>query len=139
MDWATGADQVTKGIEMDWAMEANRVPKEIEIDRATGSMYSGDPRVDSISSHLVSSHHTTDYTLYLCQLLISLALSVISWILAAGSYHNLTPSSYAPQAPTAFSHEFLLQCHEWCGGVLMMGDLLSGSAVSPHMEPKCGF
>ena len=77
MDWATGADG-NNGV--------------MDMDRATGSIYSGDPGVDRlylilylisshlISSHLISSYHTTNYTLYCSQLLLSLALSEISWI-----------------------------------------------------------
>ena len=47
-----------------------------EMDRATGSIYSGDCGVER--HHLIPSHHTTKYTLYLSQLLVSLALSEIS-------------------------------------------------------------
>jgi len=52
------------------------------MDVATGSIYSGDPGVDrsQLASHLVehnliSSYHTTNYTLHLLHLLISLAFS----------------------------------------------------------------
>jgi len=68
MDWATGADEDTRVTEMDGVME---------------SIYSGDPAVDGISSYIILSH-TRNYTLYLFQLLLSLALSEISWILTAG-------------------------------------------------------
>jgi len=75
--------------EMDWATGADGDTGVTEMDGATGSIYSGDPGVDRLSSHrilyhLISSYHTTNYTLYLSQLLISLALSEISWILTAG-------------------------------------------------------
>ena len=49
-----------------------------EMDGMTGSIYSGDPGVDSLHhlvSHIISSHYTTNYTIYLSHLLIALALS----------------------------------------------------------------
>jgi len=70
-------------MEMDWATGVHGDTGVMEMHRAMGSIYSGDPGVDSISSHLGSSYHTTNYTLYLSHLLISLALSEISWILTA--------------------------------------------------------
>ena len=66
--------------EMDWATGADGDTGVTEMEGATGSIYLGDPGVDRLSSHLVSSYHTTNYTLYHSQLLISLALSEISWI-----------------------------------------------------------
>ena len=62
-------------METDWAPGAEGDTGGTKMDGATGSIYSGDPRVDSISSHLVSFHHTTNYTLYLSHHSISLALS----------------------------------------------------------------
>jgi len=50
---------------------------------ATGSIYSGDPEVDRsklalhLVFHIISSHYTTNYTLHLSHLLISLTLSEI--------------------------------------------------------------
>jgi len=70
--------------EMDWVTGADGDTGVTEIDGATGRIYSGDPGIDRISSHLTSSYCTTNYTLYLSHLLISLALSEISWILTAG-------------------------------------------------------
>jgi len=49
-----------------------------EVDWATGSIYLRE--IDIISSY----YHTTKYTIYLSQLLISLAPSEISWIHTAG-------------------------------------------------------
>jgi hypothetical protein len=62
MDWATGVDGAT-GV--------------TEMDRATGSIYSGDPGVDGISSYIIFTH-TMNYTVDLFQLLLSLSLSKIS-------------------------------------------------------------
>jgi hypothetical protein len=70
--------------EMDWATGEDGDTGVTEMDGATGSIYSGDPGVDRLSSHLISSYHTTNYTLYCSQLLLSLGLSEISWILTAG-------------------------------------------------------
>jgi len=39
---------------MDWAMGADRDTGVTEMGRATGSIYSGDPGVDSIALYLVS-------------------------------------------------------------------------------------
>jgi len=39
--------------EMDWATGADGDTGVMEMDGATGSIYSGDPGVDSISSHLI--------------------------------------------------------------------------------------
>jgi len=70
--------------------------------------------VDRLGSHLVSSYHTANYTLYSFWHLISLALAemlythTIGWILMARSYHSFSLSSYAPQTKTALSHRFLL-------------------------------
>jgi len=47
------------------------------VERVTGSIYSADPGVDR--NHLIIQRK---YTLYLSQLLVSLALSVIWWIYA---------------------------------------------------------
>jgi len=62
--------------EMDWATGADGDSGVTEMDRATGSTYSEDPGVDRscISSCIISSHYTTNYTLYLSHLLISLVL-----------------------------------------------------------------
>jgi len=114
-----------------------------EMGCETGIIYSGDPGVDK--SRLISSHYTTKYTPYLFQLLISLALSEISWIraivwvLKAGWYNIFAPSSYTPRARTTLSHPFPLQCREMCGGVLMMASMPSSSTVSPQMGPKRRF
>jgi hypothetical protein len=70
--------------EMYWGTGAVGDPGVTEMYGATGSIYSGDSGVARLSSHLTSSYHTTNYTLYLSQLMISLALSGISWILMAG-------------------------------------------------------
>jgi len=92
------------------------------------------------SSHLVSFDQTTNYTLHLSHLLISLALSeflwihAFAWILPAEYYHIFSPTSYAPRARTALSHEFLLECRERCSRVLMMGSLPSNSTISPHLS-----
>jgi len=63
-----------------------------EMDQLTGSIYSGDPRVDNlhrilyiVSYHLISSYHRTNYTLHHSHLLIPLALSDSSWIHATAS------------------------------------------------------
>jgi hypothetical protein len=55
------------------------------MDGVTGGIYSGDPRIDSwhlasrlVTSHLISSYHTTIDRLHLSHLLISLALSETS-------------------------------------------------------------
>jgi len=61
--------------EMSWATGAYGDAGVTEMGCATGSIYSRDPGVDR--SHLISSYHTTNYTLYL---LLSLALSETSWI-----------------------------------------------------------
>jgi len=52
------------------------------MDGATGGIYSGDLGVDRsqlashlVEHHLISSYHTTNYTLHLSHLLISLAFS----------------------------------------------------------------
>jgi len=78
MDWETGADGDTKVTEMDWTTGADGDTGVTEMDRATGSIYSGDPGVDSPTSHLISqlvpSYHKMNCTLYLCQLLITLVL-----------------------------------------------------------------
>jgi hypothetical protein len=63
---------------MDWATRADGDSGVMEMDGVTGSIYSGDPGVDGISSYIILSH-TTNYTVYLFQLLLSLALSEISW------------------------------------------------------------
>jgi len=65
--------------EMDWAMGADGDMGVTEMDGATGSIYSEDPGVDRscISFCIISSHYTTNYTLYLSHLLISL---VLPWI-----------------------------------------------------------
>jgi len=70
--------------EMEWAIGADRKTGVTVVDGAMGSIYSGDPRVDSNSSHLASSYHTMNYTLYLTQLLISLTIFGVFWILTAG-------------------------------------------------------
>jgi len=61
--------------EIDCAMGAVGDSGVTETERATGSIYSGDPRVHSISSHLVLSYHTMNYIVYLSNLLIPLILS----------------------------------------------------------------
>jgi hypothetical protein len=65
---ATGMTQV------DCATGADRDTGVTEMDGAMGSIYSGDPGVDRLSSHLISSYHTMNYTLSLSQLCISLVL-----------------------------------------------------------------
>jgi len=53
----------------------------VEMDRATGSIDSGDSRVDkshhasNLVSHIISSHYKANYTLYLSHHLISLTPS----------------------------------------------------------------
>jgi hypothetical protein len=57
----------------------------------------------SFPSHVIKQYK---YTLYLSQLLVSLALSEIWCILKAVWYHNFSPESYAPQTRTTVSLEF---------------------------------
>jgi len=59
-------------METDWATGAYGDTGVVEMDRVTGGIYSGHPGVDSlhhilylISSHIISSYHTTNYTLLL--------------------------------------------------------------------------
>jgi hypothetical protein len=52
-------------MEMDWAMEADGDTEVTEMDGAMGNIYSGDLGVDRLSSHLISSYHTPNYTLCL--------------------------------------------------------------------------
>ena len=105
----------------------------MEMGGATGNIYSGDPGVDR--AHLISSYHTTNYTIYHSGLVVWLALSEISWILTTGSYHIFSPSSYALRARTALSHKFLLEWRKRCSGVLMMGSLPSSASISPDGHP----
>jgi len=71
--------------EMDWATGADGDTRVTEMDGATGSIFSGDPEVDRISSHIILYHLIIQrITLYCSQRLVSLALSKISWILMAG-------------------------------------------------------
>jgi hypothetical protein len=78
----------------------------MEEEIVTGSIYSADPRVDrdiSFPSHLIIQRK---YTLYLSQLLVSLALSeipsihimihAIAWIPNAGLYYIFSPDSSSP-------------------------------------------
>jgi len=60
----------------DWAMGAYRDRGVTERDWAPGSIYSGDPRVDS--HHLILSSYNENYTHCLSQLLLRSALSEIS-------------------------------------------------------------
>jgi len=81
-----------------------------EVDWAMGSIYAGDCRVDRCHLILIQKK----CTLYLSQLLVSLALSeilwihTIAWILTAGLYHIFSPSPYARWARMAVSHEIRL-------------------------------
>jgi len=68
-------------METDWETGAYRDTGVAEMDGVMGGIYSGDPGVDSvhrilylISSHLISSYHTMNYTHLLSNLFISLAL-----------------------------------------------------------------
>jgi len=63
-------------IETDWATGAYGDTGEVERDGVTGGIYPGDPGVDSLHRilYLISSYHTTNYTLLLWHRLISLAL-----------------------------------------------------------------
>ena len=74
-------------METDWATLAYGDTGVPEMDGVMGSIYLGDPGVDSflciISSHTISSHYTMNYTLHVSHLLISLALSATSWVHAA--------------------------------------------------------
>jgi len=68
--------------EMGWATAAYGDAGVTEMSCVTGRIYSGDrvDRLHLVSSQLTSSYHTTNYTLYLSHLLISLALSDISCV-----------------------------------------------------------
>ena len=60
-------------------------------------------------------------------------------MLTTWKYRIFSLYSNAPRVRTTLSHEFLLDCREQCGGVLMMGSLSCSSAVSPQMELKRRF
>jgi hypothetical protein len=116
--------------------------RDIEMSWVTGSKYLGYTRLDR--SHLVSSYHTTNYTLYVSELVISLGLAEMLWILTiagtliATKYHIFTSSSGPPAPITMVSHEFHLDCHQLWERGLMMPSLHFRFTVSPHMETKCG-
>jgi len=84
-------------MEMDWVTGGYGDNRVADMNGETGGIYLGDARVDSlhhilyiVSYHLISSHYTTNYTLQLSHLLISLDLSDIlliqapAWIFTAG-------------------------------------------------------
>jgi len=116
-----------------------------------GGIYSGDPGVVSLHRiwYLISSHtilscnelHTPSFASF--DLTHSFRdfvwIHAIAWVLAAGLYNILSPSSYAPRARTALSHEFLFGCRERWGGVSTMGSLSSSFAVSPQRHVHQGF
>jgi len=65
-------------METDWATGVYGDTGVAELDGVMGDIYSGDPGVDSmhrILDLISSSYHTTNYTLQLSHLMISLALS----------------------------------------------------------------
>jgi len=61
--WQVYRDTGMMEMEKDWVTGAYGDAGVMEMGCATGSIYSGDPGVDR--SHLISSYHTTNYTLYL--------------------------------------------------------------------------
>jgi hypothetical protein len=90
---------------MDWAMGAYGDTGVAEMDGVMGSIYLGDPGVDSshrilalTSYHLVCSSHTTNYTLHLLHRVISLALSE-SACGSAQLFGSSLPGSIKPSHP----------------------------------------
>lgn len=110
-----------------------------EIDWATGSIYSGDPRVDR--SHLISSLHKEIHTftfpafdltysfwdfIYLHNCMASHGQVVL---------HNLTHFLCSWSQNSSFSL-MPFGCCERCCGVLMIGSLPSASVVLPHFTER---
>jgi len=108
------------------------------MDGVTGSIYSGDPRVDTF--HLISSSGK-EYTLYLSQHLvlthsfpdfvdphncIDPHVQIVSYLLAR-------LLQYMSQNHSVLRISF--QCCERCGGVPMMGSHPSSSILSPQRQP----
>jgi len=108
-----------------------------DLECVTGSIYSADPRV--VRHHLIIQWK---YTLYVSQLLFSLALCAISWIHANAWDPQRRVVSYlltrflrSSNLNSSFSW-IPLGYPERCGWVLMVGYLPSSSIVSPQRPPN---
>jgi len=123
------------------------------MEGVMGSIYSGDPGVDSlhrilylISYHLISLYNEIHILSFPSFHLTrsfrdSMWIHANACILTAGKYHTFSPSSYAPRARTTLSHEFLLdpaigavECWWWALGQLPL--LLHHTGQREWSRPK---
>jgi hypothetical protein len=112
------------------------------MDGVSESIYLGDPKVDRLSSHLVSSH----YTMKIRTLSFSTFDLTCPFWYFVDPHNCMDPHSQIVSYLLTFflwfssqNHSFsqvCCRCHKRCGRVSMMNSLPSSSAVSPHWHSK---